>query len=259
MEKDEIIDLLKTIYDSKDRDIDGKILSVALDMVWECGIKEKEIPYLKIKDTIDPAGKVADTLKIGRDSVPLPSEIQVILTNYLKYLKENDKYSTPDDKLFPGYNIIRTLERHVGKFYSGGKIFHKLRNAGIKNCYHALLDSGVRQEECLKGTAAQFRITEGQVTRVLGGTIQPEVKRVIGATIQPAEKCKGEVNKEIIGLFDKLIMTDPLKTAVISKLQKELFEVLDQSKFHSDEERETIKKLFEEKIKGKLSTPAPPV
>ena len=207
MENKEIIKLLDTINASTDKVIDGKVLSCALYLVWGCGVKKKEIPELKIETIIDEAGKVAESMKIGLDSVPLPGEVQLMLTDYLGYLKPNGKYSKPDDKLFPGYNIKRTLERHVEKFYTEGQIFQKLRKAGIKNCYYSLLNSGEREEECL-GTAEQFRITERE-SRGSWGTIQPSLNR------------KGAVNKKIIKLFKKLnkLSDTTADTTEISGLQ----------------------------------------
>lgn len=237
-----IENLLKQIKGSKTSQIDGMVLGTALELVYRCGLRRREIPLIKISDiTYSPDNQPMGLKISGASDVPLSDEGKVIIQKYLQYLTTNYSIST-NDPLFPGYNNVRIIVRHINTFSQRDSI-REIHNIGVKKHYISNKDQSTDKRS--KSTGQQFRMSSRAVQDLVHDRIQPP-GRSKADTISDR---KYDLFVDILGLIDEIVVANDFtellqinyKIYILAK--SELFTARDKkaiNKLKVKEARETI-------------------
>jgi hypothetical protein len=166
--------LCNEIKNSDNKNIDKKVLLLAVDLVYYCFLKKSELIDLQLKDVVkDSNGK---PIKIEIKNKDNSIKFIIILNNifgeylgeYINYLQNNGYNTSETSPVIPhsqkdkGKYRTKTLGRHIKNF---GVTLEKIRQAGIKNLYK----SGVN----IKDIARRARLTDEHVKAILNDKIQP--------------------------------------------------------------------------------------
>ena len=173
----EVFAIFNAVEQYKKTGIDGKVLSVLLQVAYWCALKKGELLALRIKDVFDVDGKPLKQINV-------PDELNSALKKYWKYLESFPKYKTgrlsplfPDPRIGTSYND-RKFNRHIKKLCREHRNIsiikiEKLRQAGICSHYESLKESGYAPDDCLQKTVRFARCSEKQTIGILTDKIQP--------------------------------------------------------------------------------------
>ena len=162
--------------------LDYIILEMIVLCIVEGGFKRKDIPFIKIDNVLEYGTEViSNQALIGNWPVNITTFLKSELEDYLEYLEEfYDR--DPKSKLFPGYNNVQTVYRHL-KYISGlKKPFQTLRKEAMKGFVDMwAIDNGAPFSTAIYLTSINF------------GTSTREVYDVIRDKIQPAGNKRGQL------------------------------------------------------------------
>jgi len=142
-------------------------------LIFQCGVKRKEIPEFEIRHIVDRNGEIRDKAlsPISLDDIPLEKDVKESLMAYLQgILKMNPQKWPKCKKVFPNLpnekQVARVLEKK-------GLWVRDLHELGLKYSYYkAHSVSGLQDNKALKETAKKFRMTPRSAYQSLTGTIQ---------------------------------------------------------------------------------------
>ena len=168
--------------------IDGHVIFFALQLVALAGLKQKEIPNLRMRVAFDEGGNVLEVLNIDGGPILLSAELRELFLNYRQHLNSVNHDTSPSAPLFPKYGIAysveatsvgaktkqltRDIDAVLGR--AGKSIFRTLRKDGIKEHYDYLRSCGHDEKKAIRDTAGHFRLSFREVEDlVLKGKTQP--------------------------------------------------------------------------------------
>jgi integrase len=163
LSENDINDLIKQLKQTKTKFIDGEILGNAIKMIFESGLKKKELSELTINDVLIKNGKI-DGLKLkSGGKLSLNRKARRTLDQHINYLK-NNQYPVQDvDPLFPGYfgdKGKRQFSRHLREAQKNNIV-------DVNDIHRAAVTSFYNKGNDLKKTAKHFRIDEDSVKDLL--------------------------------------------------------------------------------------------
>ncbi|MFC1591239.1 hypothetical protein ACFL43_01815 [Thermodesulfobacteriota bacterium] len=184
----EVQDIFKAVEQHEKPGIDGKVLSVMLQMAYWCALKKGELLAFRIKDVFDADGKPLKHVTVHKDQIAVPDELNSVLGAYWDYLNKLPKYKTGRlSPLFPDFKtgltyVDHTFDRHIKTICRKLKINPKIkseniRQAGICRYYASLKESRHTPDECLQTTVQFARRSENQTIGILTDNIQPGGQR----------------------------------------------------------------------------------
>lgn len=151
--------------------IDGKMLWCAANLVFYAGLKENEIPWLKVRNAfnqetdivISPIRECGTNLK---KPICLSNKVKEILKEYIQYLKADKPALDPNSALFPGYSIKQGGKKALTKDLKDVSLnLKELRRIGAGNHYWDLIRDGSDPGKATKETAIQFREEDGDLKK----------------------------------------------------------------------------------------------
>jgi len=215
--------------------IDSKVYSFALELVFTCFLKKKDLLNLIIADVVDASGNILSLIKIKKRNLPLSQDVISLISGHIAYLKSNNYPTSSQSPLMPDKNHKKynekKIDRHLKKFpqsHSKKIALDKIRQAGILYQYQYLKNiNKMDEEQAIKNLSRLTRLQERHVKGIITGNIQKTGKtNVAQMTIDPIELLKSNDPIETVGLLralDKIIVFDISDTKSILDY-KELFE-----------------------------------
>jgi hypothetical protein len=166
--------LMSQIRAQNTENIDGRILAMALELIYKSGLQRNEVPQVKIGHlTLNAANEPIAITPPGATPITIPGELRVSLTRYLAYLQSDPRYPTGSEALlFPGYGEEKQIERHLKKL-SLRLSPREIRKVGMKRHYKFWRDQGYGEQASFQATAAQFRLTKRSARQAVEDKIQP--------------------------------------------------------------------------------------
>ncbi|MDQ1326861.1 MAG: Site-specific integrase [Candidatus Poribacteria bacterium] len=269
----------------RDQYIDGIVLANVVRLCFFVGFRLIELINLKIRD-INRNGEIVNEVEINTDKIILSEEARDIIQNHIVYLRNNGYETTLAQPLFPitkksffksrspkknksRHYTKPTIWRHLGICTNGNfPGFEKIQQAGICYYYETLKQSGdLNSNECLRKTAAFARYSEDHTKSILRhNNVKlivdevPQTERRLPTSIydfnSPFIMLSKEQYIQIIDSSRPLIFNEDGKikcfytdTAIILNENKQsFFTSLKFNKSINDQEKEEIKKYFEDKL-----------
>jgi hypothetical protein len=239
----EVENLLDRIRNNTDPKIDGRVLSTAVDLIYRCGLEQKEIPEVTIgslnRNDNGELSEIRLSKPDGETSIPIPDEVRDMLEDYLSYLDSHPKYKTdPESLLFPKYWTKRTFARHLDDLKLALNI-HDLHRIGLKRHYELLRNQGIGEKEALEATAKQYRTTlENVGDRIQGKKIKP-------AGAQPRDTEYGKVLKNI----DNFVVAKSVDDA--REIHARISRLIEEGNF-SAEEKDSFKEAADTRLSDRI-------
>ena len=241
------------------KDIDGYVIFFALQLVQLAGLKQNEIPNLRMRDAFDEGGNVLAGLNIAGATILLSAELQELFLNYRQHLNSVNHSASPSDPLFPKYGItysvettsvgarIKQLTRDIDAVLgrAGKSIFRTLRKDGIKEHYDYLRSVDHEEKKALRDTAGHFRLKFREVgDLVLKGKTQPaggcSIMESCNLNIDNLDVSKLDPDYLPLAFMDVLYRLDFTNSKQIEKVRKGFKKWLGAT---TDEDFSTIEKL----------------
>ncbi|WP_319408724.1 hypothetical protein [uncultured Desulfosarcina sp.] len=128
--------IIQDIENTENNHISKEELGCISRLIHNSGIREDEIPVLRVQHVIDANGDVKSaitTKKIIRDNgeIQLTDESRDAIAAYQKAMREKDpSLVMKRQPLFPSYKTERTIRRHLKAV---GTKYSEIREMGIKN------------------------------------------------------------------------------------------------------------------------------
>jgi integrase len=166
----QITNIIQTIENSRDPYIDQTILSTAVKLIYQCGLKKSEIIKLKIKDIL-ANGEIVNEIKSCEKTIDgrtlklrLPDQIKTMLRDYINYLKKNEYNLTPNSPLFPQKNNTAytdaQLRRHMDKLFPVTEHrLEKIRQAGFMRILRELSNQDITDSDTRIAKVAEYART----------------------------------------------------------------------------------------------------
>jgi len=176
--EEDVFELFRRAQGITSDTVDGIVLLSIFQIVYFCGLKRGEILSLKIDDVKDEGGEIRDEIRLGKDSVKLPTAIREMLNSYIDYLKKKGYPATKTAWLFPMSRrpgVRQTHEARMRKLHRDIKqlsesipdnALEKVRQSGIRSFYYSL-PSTMAKEERMRAASRFARCQEKYLINIL--------------------------------------------------------------------------------------------
>ena len=228
-------DLLNKIKKNKNLE-----LQCALELIYRCGLKKKEVCSITIGDIKEKNNSYfIDTYtKKKKRVIKIDDMACVIFKIYLKSIKQSSE-TNDDSPLFPNYykskgekNMTRHCQNH-----SKGITPTTIRSAGVKSYTESLSKAIMDKTVIYKMVSDKFRMTPKSAKDRINGTIKPAGEKKLSN--------KQEKDLEIIRFFDKLgVLHSPSE---ISNLTKDFNDKIKQYDFQ-EEDKNNLIRMWKDKV-----------
>jgi hypothetical protein len=142
----------------------GKQLACISKLVFYCGVKEREVPKLLIRDVLDIDSNIITEIHKFEKPVFLTDEIAESIARHIDEMSSrNPSLVKRRSPLFPAYQNARKLRRHWQSFDT---TCTKIHHAGIHYYYQRRLTDGVPKGQIYESGSLQKRISERQFQAV---------------------------------------------------------------------------------------------
>ena len=142
----------------------GKQLACISKLVFYCGVQEREVPKLLIRDVLDNEGNIITEIRKFEKPIFLTDEVAGSIARHIDEMSSrNPSLVKRRSPLFPAYRNTRKLRRHWKLF---GTTCTKIHHAGIHYYYQMGLTDGVPKGQIYGSGSLQKRISERQFQAV---------------------------------------------------------------------------------------------
>jgi hypothetical protein len=153
----------RMVTDSSLKDV-GKQLACISKLVFYCGVQEREVPKLLIRDVLDNDGNIITEIHKFEKPIFLTDEVAGSIARHLNEMSSrNPSLVKRRSPLFPAYRNTRKLRRHWKSF---GTTFTKIHHAGIHDYYQRGLTDGKPKGQIYESCSLQKRISARQFQAV---------------------------------------------------------------------------------------------
>jgi hypothetical protein len=142
----------------------GKQLACISKLVFYCGVQEREVPKLLIRDVRDNEGNIIMEIRKFDKHIFLTDEAAESITRHIDEMsRRNPSLVKRRSPLFPAYRNTRKLRRHWKSF---GTTYTQIHQAGIHYFYQNGLSAGELKGRIYESGSLQKRISERQFQAV---------------------------------------------------------------------------------------------
>jgi hypothetical protein len=142
----------------------GKQLACISKLVFYCGVQEREIPELLIRDVFDNDGNIITEISKFYKSIFLTGEVAESISRHIDEMSSrNPSLVKRRSPLFPAYRNTRKLRRHWKSF---GTTYTQIHHAGIHYYNQKGLSAGELKGQIYESGSLQKRISERQFQAV---------------------------------------------------------------------------------------------
>jgi hypothetical protein len=152
--------------ESKDR-FQGKQLACISKLVFFCGVRQKEIPLIQVRDVIDHQFKIHNKISKFSKEIHVCEPARAAIEIYLSDLKRRSpRYLLRKHAFFPSYRNVEKLKRDWKKF---GTRYSEILEAGHHHYYAEVMARGQRPTAAFEFGGKQMRVTSRQFMAVVTG------------------------------------------------------------------------------------------
>jgi hypothetical protein len=194
----------------------GMQLACISKLVFYCGVQQREIPELLIRDVLDNNGNIIKVIRKFDKPIVLEDEIAESIASHIDEMKRrNPSLVKRRSPLFPAYRNTKKLRRHWKSF---GITYTQIHHAGIHYYNQKGLSAGELKGRIYETGSGQKRISERQFQAVAlnskipaGRSVDDQCIDVILSLMEQAERINtknSNAQKEarrILAKFDETV------------------------------------------------------
>ena len=164
---DKCLEIIDEIELGAKNSLEGLQLTCISKLVLHSGLRQYEIPKLRVKDIISKNGIVAKSIDRFKNEIFFNDEAVRAVQHYFNEMNaKNHLLSKRKSPLFPSYRNVEKLKRHWKK---AGITFAEIRKVGYHLFNMKARNQGVTDIAILEQGARQLSVTPRQVRAVVTG------------------------------------------------------------------------------------------